>query len=546
MKRVSLVILAALVLASAVVAGETESKPFLEGENHREAGRWEAAADAYWKAIEADRDNYMAHVRYQEVSLKQGVKLADLVADYKSFVTDFPDDVAMKLHRLRLEPPDKRVQGLKLLQKEHPEARDRVEFETALLDRQQGEIRDVLKDLRGPVKAGDPYALAMEVKLLAAEGKLHDAEKAAKDALDHPAVALAASRVALLDGRYDDALERVQTVLTVRPESPAALLVKAEALDGAGKRDEAIATLVAARRLSDDAAPVLLALADLRGRPGDEEALKQAAAVYDDVLKKDGENARALYGLAWVREREQKYSEAEELYRKALAVQPTDVSTIESVGWILFKVGRVTDAQIQFRKAIDLDSNYASAYANMGATHDAKAEYAKAIEWYEKLLKLPGQKDNIRGLVNCAFDYEQLGTFPKAEDYLRRAVDIRPKDPDLRVWLGDNLYFQEKYRDAEKSYLEAIDLDAKSFYAWRGLGLTFGAEEKWNDAANAFEKARKLKAEDSDILFMLGNIYLYELEDLEKALDAFLAYVAVGGSDPDVPKTIVEIRKQLK
>ena len=122
---------------------------------------------------------------------------------------------------------------------------------------------------------------------------------------------------------------------------------------------------------------------------------------------------------------------------------------------------------------------------------------------------------------------------------------MKEEDPDLHVWLGDNLYFQEKWRDAEKSYLDAIELDEASFYAWRGLGLTFGQQDQWGDAANALEKARKLKPDDEDVLYMLGGIYLTELEDLEKALDAFLAYVAAGGSDPDVPDTIVEIRKQL-
>jgi tetratricopeptide (TPR) repeat protein len=138
-----------------------------------------------------------------------------------------------------------------------------------------------------------------------------------------------------------------------------------------------------------------------------------------------------------------------------------------------------------------------------------------------------------------------LGAFPKAEAYLRRARKADPEDPLLATWLGDNLFFQEKYKEAEKVYAEATQLDPKSFYAWRGLGFTQGKMKRWNDAVQSLEKAKEIKPEDHDVLVSLGDIYLAELEEPEKALENYEAYVQAGGTDPSIPALITEIRKLL-
>jgi tetratricopeptide (TPR) repeat protein len=332
----------------------------------------------------------------------------------------------------------------------------------------------------------------------------------------------------------------------MRPTWIAAFLLKAEALSRSGAPDQAIAALEAARAKKLDTDRVLLALADLHERAATEPALASATALYQQVIARNPTEPRAPYGLAWVLERQKKYEEAEKQYRAAALLLPQDAAVVDSVGFCLLRQGRITDAQTQFRKAIDIDPKFPSSYANLGATYDAQANYTEAVRWYDKLLHLKGQENNLRALVNLAFDHEALGSFPKAEEYLKKARKIKPDDSLIVTWLGDNLYFQEKWKDAEKAYGDAITLDAKQFYAHRGLGFTLGKLKKWADAVAALEKAKELKANDLDVLVALGDIYLIEMEDLEKALKAYEAYVQAGGADPLVTETINEIRKELE
>ena len=59
------------------------------------------------------------------------------------------------------------------------------------------------------------------------------------------------------------------------------------------------------------------------------------------------------------------------------------------------------------------------------------------------------------------------------------------------------------------------------------------------------ETAKKLKADDTLTLAMLGDIYMNELKDPQKALDNYEAYVRAGGTDPDVPTYIDKLKKEL-
>ena len=65
------------------------------------------------------------------------------------------------------------------------------------------------------------------------------------------------------------------------------------------------------------------------------------------------------------------------------------------------------------------------------------------------------------------------------------------------------------------------------------------------DAVDALEKARALKGDDAVVLFALGRLYLYELEDLKKALEAYEGYVKAGGGDTTVPGLIEQIKAEL-
>ena len=518
----------------------------------REERRINDAATAFWKAVETDPLNFHAHVHYQETALAAGDSVADIVRDYDKFVDDYPTRLCFKLHRARLEEPAARMERLQKLEREFAKDPDlHLEMGRALLAK--GEAKLALAELTKALalKVGDrPDILLLLAEAEHRGGKSEAAiqrlDAAVKAQAEFFEARLMLARLQLLAGLAEPSAANADIVIKQRPSHLAAFLIKSEALVMLKKDDEARETLTAAYRVNKEIDDVVVAYADLWARMETEAAYKQAIALYEEVLARNAENWRALYGTGWVLERLEQYDKAEEKYREVAGIQPNSVAAINSVGYTLYKQGRVSEAQVQFRRAIDLDPKFVPALANMGATFDAQAKYSEAIKIYEKILKMDGQEENLRALINCAFDHEAVAAFPKANQLLEKAHKILPEDANIVVWLGDNNYFQKKWPEAEKWYQQALALDEKSFFAWRGLGLTMVEKKRWADAAEALEKASKLKPDDLDMYVTLGDIYYLQIKDLKSALAKYEEFIQRGGNDPDVRDAIVEIKKQLE
>lgn len=525
----------------------------LQADALREEGRWNEAAEKYWEARKANPADYRTHRHYQDMCRRAGDEAGKLVADYDDLLKLYgAKHVWFKVHRLRLEPPATRVPALEELRAASPQDLD-ITFDLARALLEAGEAakaQKLLKELAalpaGPASV-DAVLLGVEADLRA--GAPADARKRLDAALaaqpTQRDLLLQAARLDLAAGALDTGLERVRKVLAGRPNHLAGSLVESEILSRQGKRDEAIAALERVARTAKDSHEVLLPLADLVAQQETEVAYARATELYAKVLEARPGLPRAHYGQAWILERQQKWKEAEEAYRLALGEDATWARAVHSVGYCMFRQGRVSEAQVQIKRALDLDPAFVPAMLDLAATYDAQAKYADALKQYERVLKVKGQEENLRAIINSAFDHEAMGTFPKAYEMLQKAHKIAPDDVDIVTWLGDNAYFQEKWKDAEKWYQKAVGMDDKAFFAWRGLGFSLGQQKRWADAVVAFERARALKPTDKDILFALGDIYMVELEDLEKALAAYEEYVQAGGDDPAVPEIIAEIKKEL-
>ena len=77
-----------------------------------------------------------------------------------------------------------------------------------------------------------------------------------------------------------------------------------------------------------------------------------------EIIEHEPQNVAALNALGYtLADLTGRYEEAQELIRAAYAMQPEEVSIIDSMGWVAFRMGRLEEAERYLRDAWSRDRN---------------------------------------------------------------------------------------------------------------------------------------------------------------------------------------------
>ncbi len=106
------------------------------------------------------------------------------------------------------------------------------------------------------------------------------------------------------------------------------------------------------------------------------------------------------------------YSQAEQLFRKALEQAPADPILHNEVGVALFQQGAYAAAQPEFEKATGGDPNFAHAWANLAETLRRLRQFRQAAVAYSRFLGL--EKGDRYGLFGLGLAFEGYEAYDKA------------------------------------------------------------------------------------------------------------------------------------
>jgi tetratricopeptide (TPR) repeat protein len=153
--------------------------------------------------------------------------------------------------------------------------------------------------------------------------------------------------------------------------------------------------------------------------------------------------------------------------RQAAEVEPENALYHNAVGAVLLNVGRFSDAQVEFQKAVELDATYADAFHNLGSAYAEQGKWEEAITAYKKALAQALYTSPENTYNNLGYAYWALDRRKEAEEAFRAALQLEPKLVPSHFWLGVLLQ-KEGRKDEAKAHLQAArDLEPASLLGKR-------------------------------------------------------------------------------
>lgn len=171
---------------------------------------------------------------------------------------------------------------------------------------------------------------------------------------------------------------------TTNKESIDVLQIKAEVYAQAKNYTKAYDVYSEALNLSPANHDLLYGRAMLAEKFGRIDLLEKDLHIIIAANPKDNQALNALgYTLA---DRTERYEEAFQYIERAMKINPEDVATLDSMGWVLYKMGKQQEALKYLKKAYDKDqdpeiaAHYGEVLWVLGQTQKAKLIWKKALK----------------------------------------------------------------------------------------------------------------------------------------------------------------------
>ena len=213
-------------------------------------------------------------------------------------------------------------------------------------------------------------------------------------------------------------------------------------------------------------------------------------------------------------------------YESAIQEEIEDIEQMKDKTYLdYFILGNTYDNQKEYikaiqayQKAIKLNPKYSDAYYNLGIMYVNEGQYDKAIEVYQKAIELNPKNDMAYN--NMGIAYESNNEHIKAIQSYQKAIKLNPKYSDAYYNLGIVYGKEDEYDKAIEVYQRAIELNPKNDKAYNNIGVIYKNKEEYDKAIEAHQKAIELNPKNDKAIINIGNIY-YIKEECDKAIEVY-------------------------
>ena len=188
---------------------------------------------------------------------------------------------------------------------------------------------------------------------------------------------------------------------------------------------------------------------------------RQAISILKDAVKSNPDDSQAYVALANVYLEAKQYHEAVTLLTQASDKFPTDITIPFQLGAVFEEQRNVPQAEQAFRRALALDPLHAPTLNYLGYMY---ADHNMRLDEAVKLLTQAVQIDPYNGsyMDSLGWAYFKQGALQKARDYCVRASDQLPRNSVVQEHFGDVLFALHDTQGAVAAWQRALAGDGRA------------------------------------------------------------------------------------
>jgi tetratricopeptide (TPR) repeat protein len=197
------------------------------------------------------------------------------------------------------------------------------------------------------------------------------------------------------------------------------------------------------------------------------------------------------------------------------AVTETNLATA------LYENGRVDEALEHYRRAIELQPDYAPAFNNMGVSLVQKGRLDDGVIAYERAIAL--RPDYPEAHYNLADARLKQNRPDAAATQLQVVLKSLPESVEAHNNLGIALATEGRLQDAVSEFNQSLRIDPRSAKAHRNLADVLATLGRQNEAVEHFRRAIEIEPGDGALHYDFGSVLLEAQRFSEAAAEFRLA-----------------------
>lgn len=165
------------------------------------------------------------------------------------------------------------------------------------------------------------------------------------------------------------------------------------------------------------------------------------------------------------------------------------------------------EAAEDFEKAVEIDPDFATAYARLSRSYSGMGRRSQAIEAVEKAVSLVDRVTEREQLNILALEASFKGDAKRIIETYERMVELFPKDKEARFRLGSVYYSLERFDEAITQFEAALRIDNTYKHVYNMLGYAYASQGMYKKALENHQRYIELVPDEPNPHDSMGEIY---------------------------------------